>query len=303
MRLPAVGCNEVHHQGAAVRGGNKEQHDHDDGDSGEELTHAVVLVHEVEPEACAVPPREEADRGEVGVRHVRALLGILPRQAARHVEALPRFRRPVHRGLVEEVARAVEKRPAHAGEELCLAVHADGRGAKGAEPDQGIEERHREDVGNNVANGAAPGDARQEGAHKGRPGDPPAPVKDGPPVHPCGSGTLAVVGCALSFGELRKGIREEANLDEVLDVVPEALHHHVQQVPGRVQEEDRAQQEVTQEEGRLRHGLDAVVEAGHHGERGAQGDDDDAEGARVGDAVRIQVRVQPLQALHAGDDL
>ena len=65
-----------------------------------------------------------------------------------------------------------------------------------------------------------------------------------------GAGTLAVDGPALAILPLPPpGVAEEAEHKDVLYVVAQGLRHHFRQVPGRAQEEDRAEQEVAQNPG------------------------------------------------------
>mmetsp|Transcript_69542 Transcript_69542/g.196114 ORF Transcript_69542/g.196114 Transcript_69542/m.196114 type:complete len:522 (-) Transcript_69542:511-2076(-) len=302
-RLLPVGRDQVNHQRPAVGRGDEVEHGEDDGEPLEEVPQAVVLVHEVEPVAGVVGVGEQAHRAQVGVRDVGALRRVLARQRRGDVEASPRTRGPVRGRVVEEVVRVVEQQCSLTGEKLRPPVHADGSSPEGAEPDEGVEGGNREAEGDDVGDGAAAGDARQEGADEGCPGDPPAPVEDRPPVHPGRGGALAIVGPPLSARELCEGVRVEADLKEVLHVVAQRLHHQIQQVPGLVQEEDDQQDEVAQDEGRLRQSLDAVVEAGDHGERGEARDDHDGPGFGLDETVLVQVGVQDFQPLQPHDDL
>jgi len=51
------------------------------------------------------------------------------------------------------------------------------------EPDQHVNDGSYDGRSYELANGAAAGDLSDEGADERRPGDPPAPLEDGPAVH------------------------------------------------------------------------------------------------------------------------
>ena len=71
-------------------------------------------------------------------------------------------------------------------------LHADGRAAESAEPEDAVERRENQRPDDELAERAALGDLGEEGAHKGPPRDPPAPVEDGPSGHPHRARALAV---------------------------------------------------------------------------------------------------------------
>ena len=283
MRFAAVCSNQVHHQRATVAGGHEVEDRGDDGHENQGRAHAVVLAHQVEPVARRVSRGKLAHGAHIRVHRV-GLVGV-SWQGRRYVEALARRTGPEGRSGVEEVVGVVEKLRANILQPNGPAVHADGGRTEDAEPKHGIEEGQGEGVHDHLLDGTSTGDAGHESAHEGGPSDPPAPVEDGPPVHPGGVGSLAIVGPAIAQVELCKGIRVEGNLDEVRKVVTHGLNHHVQDVPGLIQAEDHHHQEVAQHEGRVGNRFDSKVQASHHGGGGEQRDDRDDPGSRVGELV------------------
>jgi len=71
----------------------------------------------------------------------------------------------------------------HNEHQLSHTLHLDAEATKHAEPDHHKSARHDEGANDDVADGAAAGNLGDEEAHERRPRDPPAPVKDRPPVH------------------------------------------------------------------------------------------------------------------------
>mmetsp|Transcript_46100 Transcript_46100/g.142599 ORF Transcript_46100/g.142599 Transcript_46100/m.142599 type:complete len:201 (-) Transcript_46100:13-615(-) len=198
----------------------------------------MVLVHHVKPIATAVGGLEDAHGSNSRISHPR-LVGIIRRwQMLGDIVAISCAASPVGaRGVLEELL-VVKKFFPNLLDLLRPPVHSEASATEGAEPDNSIQERHRHAVQEDVVDGAAPRDARQESTDERRPRDPPAPIEDCPPVHPRLTGTKPVCRTAFAGLELPECVREEAELDEVLSMVAQRLHHEVAEVPGSVHEED-----------------------------------------------------------------
>mmetsp|Transcript_63208 Transcript_63208/g.148440 ORF Transcript_63208/g.148440 Transcript_63208/m.148440 type:complete len:230 (-) Transcript_63208:970-1659(-) len=229
MSFTAVGGDEVHHEGATVAGRNKVQDRGDDGHERQEGAHAVVLIHDVEPVSGGIATGKHANRAHIR-SGVVCFVGIT-RQGRRHVKAWPSVGGTEHWGCVLEVRRVVVQRSAEVLQPVRTAVHSDGRGTKDAEPKHGIHEGQGESVNHNLLDGTSTGDAGHESANERGPSDPPAPVENGPPVHPRRVCSLPVIGPAVAQVQLRKCVGIEGNLQEVVQVVANGLHDNVEDVP------------------------------------------------------------------------
>mmetsp|Transcript_105021 Transcript_105021/g.282236 ORF Transcript_105021/g.282236 Transcript_105021/m.282236 type:complete len:501 (-) Transcript_105021:122-1624(-) len=140
---------------------------------------------------------------------------------------------PVARvGLIAEAAR------------VCHALHADALGAPHAEPDDAIEGGHDERGHNEHTKSPALGDPRNKSADERSPGDPPAPVKDGPVDYPRGTATLVDSAEAHVFpAETLPSVAMESNLHDVPQVETSNLHNVVQNEVGLAVQRDNNHQE------------------------------------------------------------
>ena len=283
VRLATICGNQVHHQRATVAGRHEVEDGGDDGHEDQAVSHAIVLAHQVEPIPGGVTRRELADGAHIRVNGVAAVS--ISWQARWHVEALACPAGPEGEVGVEEVVGVAVQFRANILQPDGPAVHADGGCAEDAEPQHGVQEGQGQGVQDHLLDGTSSRDAGHERAHKRGPSDPPAPVKDGPPVHPGRMGSLAVVGPAVAEVQLSKGVGVKGELYEVRKVVADRLHDDVEDVPRLIQAEDDHHEEVAEHEGRVGDSLDSKVQASHHRGGGEQRDDGDQPGSRVGELV------------------
>ena len=101
----------------------------------------------------------------------------------------------------------------------------------------------------------------EELAYKGAPSNPPAPVEDGPNIHPASWSITALnsiwkmltpVLCSVTGTQLFKGIAVKAKLEDVLEVVAHGLDVEVEEEDGLVHEEDDEHQGQATAEAELR---------------------------------------------------
>mmetsp|Transcript_66932 Transcript_66932/g.145454 ORF Transcript_66932/g.145454 Transcript_66932/m.145454 type:complete len:422 (-) Transcript_66932:815-2080(-) len=143
---------------------------------------------------------------------------------------------------------------------------------EGERPDTG-QDQGRDDERTHAT---ALGDPSQECADEGTPRDPPAPVEDGPAVHPTLQSTTAVRGTTLAFVRMAKllpGISVEGDSGEIPNVVAESGCQGIEDVPGLVQEEHSQEDENREEEGNERQNRDTLLEASHDTADGKSSDD------------------------------
>mmetsp|Transcript_46089 Transcript_46089/g.142559 ORF Transcript_46089/g.142559 Transcript_46089/m.142559 type:complete len:238 (-) Transcript_46089:499-1212(-) len=232
----------------------------------------MVLIHHVKPVATPVGGLEDAHRSHSRIPHPLLLGFVRKRQVFGDIVAISCTASPVGtRGVLEELLVVEELLPNFL-DPLRPPVHPEADATEGAEPENNIHERHGHAVQEDVVDGAAPRDARQEGTDEWSPRDPPAPVEDRPPVHPLLVGTKSVCRPAFPDLELPESVREEAYLEKVLKVVAQRLHHEIHQVPRPVHEENDDQEKVAQVEGRLRQKLHSDVDTGDNRHGGDQSD-------------------------------
>ena len=86
----------------------------------------------------------------------------------------------------------------------------------------------------------------------------------------------------------------DTDLDDVLDVVAGGLHDGVEDVPGVVGQDDGEHRDQAEGEGDLGEDLDAVLQAGEHGQRGDDGHEADDESACSKDHGKNAQRSQNL---------
>mmetsp|Transcript_46091 Transcript_46091/g.142571 ORF Transcript_46091/g.142571 Transcript_46091/m.142571 type:complete len:238 (-) Transcript_46091:499-1212(-) len=232
----------------------------------------MVLVHDVKPVATAVGGFEDAHRSNSRIPHPRLVGVVRRRQVLGNIVAVSCAACPVGARGVQEELLVVEELLPNLLDLHRPPVHPEANATEGAEPDSSIHERSRHAIHEDVVDGAAPRDARQEGTDEWSPRDPPAPVEDRPPVHPLLVGTKSVCRPAFPDLELPESVREEAYLEKVLHVVAQRLHHEIHQVPGPVHEEDDDQEKVSQVEGRLGQNLHSDVDTGDNGHGGDHSD-------------------------------
>ena len=133
-------------------------------------------------------------------------------------------------------------------------MNPDALGAEDAEPHEGVDGGDDQGGEDELAQRAALRDLGQEGADEGAPGDPPAPVEERPGREPAAAAAVAVGGAAEAqhlAAETLEGVRLEADLHEVPEVVAEGLHGDVQGEVGLAEEEHGQQQEHADAEGHL----------------------------------------------------
>jgi hypothetical protein len=118
-----------------------------------------------------------------------------------------------------------------------------------------------------VAKLAALRDPRQESTHKRRPRDPPAPIEDGPRVHPALHAAAVIWRSAEPFrsrAELLPCVCVEGDLGQVPEVAAEGRRQCIQDVPRLVHEEDAEEDEEAEAECDQGEGLDASLQPRDH---------------------------------------
>ena len=109
---------------------------------------------------------------------------------------------------------------------------------------------------------------------KGRPGDPPAPVENGPVIHPVFGSVIATVNNATSVGAHDtagvhlEGVAVGAQLDEPVQVVAQRLGEQIQQVDRLFQQSEEDQNEHAESETDFAESPDAEIHAGKGGAGG-----------------------------------
>jgi len=159
----------------------------------------------------------------------------------------------------------------------CHPLHADPLRTEDAEPEEGVEGRDDQGAQDEFPEGAALGNLGQEGAHKWAPRDPPAPIENRPFAEPAVRAALAVRSAAEAHvlaAEPLEGVGMEADLENIPEVVAESLHNGVQAEVGLSQEQHHEQKGHSKSKVHAREIDDAAVEAGDHGSRRKDGDDD-----------------------------
>src|SRR5690606_40453301 len=150
-------------------------------------------------------------------------------------------------------------------------------------PDHGETGRHREHAGDELADGAAPGDAGDEDAHEGRPGDGPGPVEDGPGVLPAGIGP---------------GVVPQRELGQGDEVVAEGLQGPLEdEQGGAAGDQHEQQQQHGHDDVEVGEDLDALLQAEGHRDQGEPADHADD------DEVPDRVLRDPEQLVQAAVDL
>ncbi|MNN02689.1 hypothetical protein D3C81_1153570 [compost metagenome] len=155
--------------------------------------------------------------------------------------------------------------------------HVDGRVAEYRHPQQGEAGGDEEDAADELADGAAAGDAREEQADEGRPGQPPAPVKDGPAADPVGGFV---------------GIEVEGLADDLRQVAAGVLHEGLQQVHGGAEHQHQQEEDGGQRQVQLGQAADALVQAGDHRQGGQRGDRDDQADLHPGADRQVEQMVE-----------
>ena len=157
----ATGGDDVVDVGTGVGGGDEVEHETDEEDDVDELLHFVVGLENVEELHAAGAAREKVvalvgerdGGGGDGITRLTAVAHRLAQRVARDVSGIVE-----HRGDVADAGTEGE---------LGDALHLDGEGAPGAEPEEAEEGRGDESTDDHLAQGAALGDAGDEHADEG----------------------------------------------------------------------------------------------------------------------------------------
>src|SRR5699024_3399588 len=158
--------------------------------------------------------------------------------------------------------------------------------AEDGEPEEADDRGHQQDTGDELADRASAGDAGDEDTDERRPGDPPAPVEQGPRRIP-----LRTVGTRIGTdveGHVEHGPEPDG---EGFDEVREREERRPEHEHG--DEQDSAHREVD-----VRQPLDARTHARDHRGGGEEGDDDDED-----DEERVVVVADDADVLEPGRDL
>src|SRR5699024_127287 len=162
-----------------------------------------------------------------------------------------------------------------------LDVH--GGQAEDTEPDHREAGRNGQHAGDELADGAALGDAGDEDAHEGGPGDGPGPVEDGPGVLPAGVGEAVVPQRELGQGD---------------EVVAEGLQGPLEdEQGGAAGDQHEQQQQHGHDDVEVGEDLDALLQAEGHGDQRQPADHADD------DEVPDRVLRDPEQLVQAAVDL
>ena len=143
----------------------------------------------------------------------------------------------------------------------CFPLHPQSRASEDDHPHEDVDHRRCHRPRNELLHSATNGDLGDEHANEGAPGDPPAPVEDGPNIHP-GSWSITALNsiwkmltpvlCSVTGTQLFKGIAVKAKLEDVLEVVAHGLDVEVEEEDGLVHEEDDEHQGQATAEAELR---------------------------------------------------
>ena len=295
----AVGGEALDHEGAGVAGGDEVEDERDEGKDGEERPEVVVAHHDVEPHLLDVAAGEAGEATVLGrLAPVVPPDGVDPGEelAVRQALADDRLQEADGAGgagvgaeVVADEDPGVGRLGRHVddGPDVDVVAAAAGAGRLALDPEagpaeDGAPEKDEDDGGGHGAvdellDGPAPGDLCDEHADKGAPGDPPAPVEDGPAVHPAGRavGRVEAVGHVpapvpgpVARAELLEGVAVKAELDDVLKVVAEGLDVEVEQVGGVAEKEGEQHHHEAEAEADLAQPSDAVLDAGEDGPGG-----------------------------------
>src|SRR5699024_10632589 len=98
--------------------------------------------------------------------------------------------------------------------------------AQDGEPYEADDRGHEQHASDELADGPPPGDPGNEHANERRPGDPPAPVEDGPAGEPAGGALAALVGADV-----------EGHLHDVAQVDAQRLDQVLEQEDGRAEQQ------------------------------------------------------------------
>ena len=146
------------------------------------------------------------------------------------------------------------------------ADHVQGGVAEEGHPHQDEQEREGEGAEDELAQGAAAGDAGQEETNEGRPSNPPCPEEEGPGLHPGIGGRLV-----LGEGKGLHGPRWELR-----DIVADIGHDGIEEVRGLAKDDDVNHQRDGQVDVELGEEANALIHAGYGREgRNSNGDDDE----------------------------
>mmetsp|Transcript_73382 Transcript_73382/g.194963 ORF Transcript_73382/g.194963 Transcript_73382/m.194963 type:complete len:222 (+) Transcript_73382:1499-2164(+) len=110
---------------------------------------------------------------------------------------------------------------------------------------------------------------------------------------------MAIGGMSPTLWQLREGVREETDFKEVLHVIPQGLHHEVQQVPRVVHEEHRNQQEIAHDKGGLGEAFHASADTGYHRKGSNTCNYHDNDGGGSSSLIGVHVMCQPPKSPHA----
>ena len=126
----------------------------------------------------------------------------------------------------------------------------DGVTAEDDQPDKGQQRRYQQHTEDEFAQGAALGDARDEQPDEGSPGEPPAPVEDGPGLLPfAGTGLLGV---------------PQAHGNDLGGVVRQRLAEGLDQPQSRPAEQEDADHDCGYPDVEHRDDADALLHAADH---------------------------------------
>src|SRR5699024_3306571 len=155
------------------------------------------------------------------------------------------------------------------------------------EPDEPDDAGHEQHTGDELADRAASGDAGDEHAHERRPGDPPAPVENGPSGEPAGSALTALVGTDV-----------EGHLHHVTQVDTQGLDQVLEQEDRRAEQQHADQEQAGQGQVDIGQPLDSGAHTTDHGHGGQEGDHHDED-----DQECVAGFVHDTHGGHAGGDL
>ncbi|MNF83748.1 hypothetical protein D3C84_660770 [compost metagenome] len=137
-----------------------------------------------------------------------------------------------------------------------------GGATEGRNPDEGQHCGHQDHAQDELTNGASTGYSCDKHADKGRPRQPPAPIEHRPPALPAGLPTLP--GGRILFA----GVRPEAHLDDVREIIARSIDQRHDYVAARPPDEEEQDQGDGQYDVQLAEQLDAAIDPGHRREHG-----------------------------------
>ena len=171
------------------------------------------------------------------------------------------------------------------------ANHVQGGVTEEGHPHQDEQEREGQGAEDELAQGAAAGDAGQEEADEGSPGNPPGPEEEGPGLHPGIHGGLVI--------SKREGLHGPGR--ELCNVVTDIGHDGIEEVGGLAKDHDVDHQRDGQVDVELGEEANALIDARYGRQRGNGHRNDDEGGLQAQALFDAEDEVEAVGQLHHAD--